>query len=174
MVSVQNRSWQFSPTIRANVRLQNFIFKNDFTKMAQQANIFDLLDFDFYSSIYRDIWDDHRRRVLCSLQFNKHVVVLLHGQERWRMPINYFFPRKNAFPTIFLMLPLVVNPTMIVYSFKTKRKSCNHSSKNVGLRSSCKVFPLLRSDPLSFFKNYCIHSHLLVRYCLCICSRWTI
>jgi len=43
------------------------------------------------------------------MQFNKHTVVLLHAWERWAMSFTYFLPRKNAFPTIFLMLPLTFN-----------------------------------------------------------------
>ena len=40
------------------------------------------------------------------MQFNKHAVVLLRVLERWGMSFIHFFLRKNAFPTIFLMLPL--------------------------------------------------------------------
>jgi len=47
--------------------------------------------------------DDRHSSVLWSLdmQFNKHAVVLFHGRERQGMPFAHFFPRKNAFLTIF-------------------------------------------------------------------------
>jgi len=45
----------------------------------------------------------------CSLdmQFNEHAVVLLHGQERWRMPFTYFFLRQNAFPSRSILMLLL-------------------------------------------------------------------
>jgi len=40
------------------------------------------------------------------------------------------------------------------YSFKTKRKMCNNSSKDFVLSSSCRVSPLLRSVPIILFNGY--------------------
>jgi len=55
----------------------------------------------------------------------------------------------------FLMLAFSFNTDrddihVALNSFKTKRKSCNRSSKDFVQRFSCRVSPLLRSVPLFF------------------------
>ena len=72
--------------------------------IVQKVKIFDLLVFLLLKfHISENICDDYHISVLCSLdmQFNKHAVVLLHGQEGWGMPFTHFFLQKNAFPTTF-------------------------------------------------------------------------
>ena len=88
----------------------------------------------------------------CSLNmlFNKHAVVLLNGQERRRMRLTHFFPRRNAF-SLFLYASFKFKYELWWYnSFKAKRKSCNNSSHDMVLHSSCRVSLLLRSVPSSF------------------------
>jgi len=60
----------------------------------------------------------------CSMtQVHKYGVVLLHGRSPhgpfptsiWGMPFTHFFPRKKAFrPTIILMFPFVLIPTLMI------------------------------------------------------------
>src|SRR6218665_510511 len=106
--------------------------------------------------------DDHHSSILGSrdMQFNMLAVVLLHGQERWGIPLTHFFLRRTAFTTFFFKFPLNCNTNYDGTSFKTKCKSCNNSSKEFILRSSYRVSPLLRNVILLIFNDY---TPLLVR-----------
>jgi len=89
--------------------LQNLTLENDFFKVLHVTflkvkNVDPLVLTFKVPNLYEYtfICDDLHIGVLCSLdmQFNKHAVVLLHGRDRWEMPLIHFFPRKSAFPTM--------------------------------------------------------------------------
>ena len=63
-------------------------------------------------------------------------------------------------PHSFFKFPLNCNTNYDGISFKTKCKSCNNSSKEFVLRSSCRVSPLVRNVILLIFNDY---TPLLVR-----------